>query len=314
MSSTAAATLGPVTRPASSRTGLWVAFAVLYLVWGSTFLGIRIAVETMPPLAMAAIRFLVSGAVLLAASWRSLRRTTLRHWRSAAVAGALFFLGNHGLVSSAAPHLPTGLASLIIATEVPIIAVLSSVLLPGHPLTRRGLVGAGIGLAGVASLFVGSRMAGSAAPLWPALMVLGASITWSAGVVISQRLDAPEDPILRAGMQMVLGGAMLAALAAVRGDLALLAAGGASLRSVVALAYLVVFGSVLAFACFTWLLGRVRADAVATHVFVNPLVAVALGTWLAGERLLPAHFVAGALILTSVLVITGAPRAPVRVD
>lgn len=312
MSSTAAAV--PGLAPAStSRAALMGAFAVLYLVWGSTFLGIRIAVETFPPLAMPAVRFLVSGAILLVASRGSLRRTTLRQWRNATAIGALFFFGNHALVSAAASRMPSGLVSLIIATEVPIIAVLSSVVFPRQPLTRRALLGAAVGLAGVASLFVGAGSGGSGAALLPSLMVLGASLCWSTGVVVSQRLDAPHNPILRAGMQMTSGGLLLALGSVLRGEPAQLLAAGVSQRSLLALAYLVVFGSVLAFACFTWLLARVRADVVATHVFVNPLVAVALGVWLGGERLLPAHLVAGLLILASVVIITGRPApAPER--
>jgi drug/metabolite transporter (DMT)-like permease len=285
---------------------------VLYLVWGSTFLGIRVAVETIPPLAMPAIRFLLSGAVLLLASGRSLRGATLRQWRNAAAIGSLFFFGNHALVSTAASRMPSGLVSLIIATEVPVIAVLSSLLPPRQPLTRRGLLGAAIGLTGVASLFVGSGSEASRSLLFPALLVLGASLSWSSGVVLSQRLEAPANPILRAGMQMTCGGILLAVASVVRGEPARLASGAVSQRSLVALAYLVVFGSVLAFACFTWLIARVRADTVATHVFVNPLVAVALGAWLGGERLLPAHLVAGLLILASVVIITAGQPRPAR--
>ena len=307
MSSTSTAAPRALPLPTTSRAALWGAFAVLYLVWGSTFLGIRAAVETFPPLAMPAIRFLVSGAVLLAFSWRSLRGTTPLQWRNAAVIGTFFFFGNHALVSTAASRMPSGLVSLIIATEVPIIAVLSSLILPGQPLTRRGLTGAAVGLAGVASLFLGSGTGASGALLFPALLVLGASACWSTGVVLSQRLDAPGNPILRAGMQMTCGGLLLAVASVLRGEPAQLAADGVSQRSLLALAYLVVFGSVLAFACFTWLIERVRADTVATHVFVNPLVAVALGAWLGGERLLPAHLVAGLFILASVVIITTGP-------
>jgi len=309
MSSAALAPVSPpLARPATSRAALVFAFAVLYLVWGSTFLGIKVAVETIPTFAMPAIRFLISGAVLLAFRWRALAGVSARHWRNAFLLGALFFLGNHAMVSTAAPYLPSGLGSIIIATEVPTIAVLSSLLLPGHPLTRRAVLGGALGLVGVAALFLGTGGASGHAPLVPSLHFLGASISWSFGVVVSQRLDAPSDPILRAGMQMAAGGLMLAAGSVLRGEPAQLLAHGASERSLVALAYLITFGSILAFGCFTWLLGKVKPAQVATHVFVNPLVAVALGAWLAGERLQPVHLVAGAFILASVLVITGTPR------
>jgi drug/metabolite transporter (DMT)-like permease len=279
---------------------LWGSFAVIYLVWGSTFLGIRVAVETLPPLSMAAIRFLVSGGILLLISSRARPRPTLREWRNAAVVGAFFFLGNHGLVTQAARFIPSSLACLIVATEVPIIAVLSSFLLPNQPLTRRSLIGAAFGLAGVLALFQGGIEGPSS--MLACIMVLGASLSWSLGAVFSQRLDFPPDPVLRAAMQMTCGGVMLSLASLARGeaiDVTLL-----SSRSLFALAYLIVFGSVLAFACYSYLLKHVRAEAVATHVFVNPLVAVAVGAWLGGEQLRPAHLLAGLLILCSVCVVT----------
>ncbi|HYZ89833.1 MAG TPA: EamA family transporter [Myxococcales bacterium] len=290
---------------APSRWSLFGAFAVIYLVWGSTFLGIRIAVETLPPLSMAAIRFIVSGGVLLLASSRVRPRPTLREWRNAAIVGALFFLGNHGLVSSAAPFIPSSLSCLIIATEVPTIALLSSLLLPNRPLTRAGLIGAALGVAGVVCLFAGkgNGSGASAVSVLACLAVLGASWCWAFGAVLSQRLKFPPNAILRAAMQMSCGAVMLSAASLLRGEYVTLSAASFSARSLLALGYLITFGSVLAFACYSYLLKHVRADTVATHVFVNPLVAVALGAWLGGERLRPAHLISGLLILASVSVI-----------
>jgi drug/metabolite transporter (DMT)-like permease len=311
MSSPAGAVL-PSSPPerAPSRWSLFGAFAVIYLVWGSTFLGIRVAVETLPPLSMAAIRFIVSGAVLLLVSSRVRPRPTWSEWRNAALVGAFFFLGNHGLVSSAARFIPSSLSCLIIATEVPTIALLSSILLPNQPLTRAGLVGAALGIAGVVCLFVGNGSGSSAGAVsaLACLAVLGASLCWAFGAVLSQRLQFPRDAILRAAMQMTCGAAMLSIASVLRGEYTALTPAAFSGRSLFALAYLIVFGSVLAFACYTFLLKHVRADMVATHVFVNPLVAVALGAWLAGEQLRPAHLVSGFLILASVSVIVVGQR------
>ena len=295
-----------------SRWALSGAFAVIYLVWGSTFLGIRVAVETLPPLSMAAIRFLVSGGILLLASSRVRPRPTLLQWRNAAVVGALFFLCNHGLVSSAAPFIPSSLSCLIIAVEVPIIALLSSALLPNQPLTRAGLVGALLGVGGVVCLFVGNGSSDGAVNVFACLAVLGASLSWSMGAVLSQRLQFPPDPILRAAMQMTCGAVLLSAASLIRGEHRTLAVAAFSGRSLLSLAYLITFGSVLAFACYSYLLKHVRADTVATHVFVNPLVAVALGAWLGGEQLRPAHLVSGFLILASVAVITLSARSSSR--
>jgi drug/metabolite transporter (DMT)-like permease len=281
------------------------AFAVVYLVWGSTFLGIRVAVETLPPLSMAAVRFLISGAVMLLATARSRPRPTLRQWGNAVVVGALFFLGNHGLMNSAARYIPSSIACIIIATEVPVIAVLSSFLLPNQPLTARSLWGALLGVTGVVVLIAGQAGGPGALPLLPCLAVVGASLSWSSGAVISQRLSFPPDPLLRAAMQMSCGGVLLTLAALVRGEP--LDPAAFSARSLLALGYLIAFGSVLAFGCYTFLLKHVRTDAVATHVFVNPLVAVAVGVWLGGERLAPIHLVGGAFILAAVVVITRRP-------
>jgi drug/metabolite transporter (DMT)-like permease len=306
MSSAAPSASPPAPAP---RWALWGSFSVIYLVWGSTFLGIRVAVETLPPLTMAAGRFLIAGAALLALSSRARPRPTLREWGNAALVAALFFLGNHGLVSLAARHLPSSLACLIVSTEVPMIALLSAALLPGQPLTRPGLLGAGLGLAGVGVLFADSGPGGEVSALACAA-VLGASLCWSLGAVLSQRLRFPGDAALRAGMQMACGGVMLALASALRGEPWSVSPGEVSLRSLAALGYLIVFGSVLAFGCYSYLLKHVRGDAVATHVFVNPLVAVAVGAWLGGEQLRPIHLLSGALILASVAVVTLGQRRP----
>ncbi len=305
MSSAAPALLATDSAPAARRRLLALgAFAVIYLVWGSTFLGIRVAVETLPPLSMAAVRFLVAGGVLLALSARARPRPTARQWANAALVGGLFFLGNHGLISSAARYLPSSLVCLIVATEVPIIAVLSSVLLPGRPLTRRSILGAATGLAGVLVLFAGDGGVGSRTDLLACLAVLGGSLSWAVGAVLSQRLVAPPDALLRAGMQMFCGGVLLTLASVARGEAFALDPAAFSARSLGALGYLIAFGSVLAFSCYSYLLKHIRAEAVATHVFVNPLVAVAVGAWLGGEHLRPAHLAAGLFILCSVCLIT----------
>lgn len=304
MSSCAAVVTSPARRGIPARWLLWGSFAAIYLIWGSSFLGIKVAVETLPPLSTAAVRFLISGGILLLATSRIRPRPTARHWINAAMVGALFFLINHGLVTSAARYIPSSLACLIAATQVPIIAVLSSVLLPNQPLTRRSLFGAALGLTGVVCLFVGQGFGADAASVLPCLAILGAATSWALGAVFSQRLEFPPHPVLRAAMQMMCGGVLLAGVSLIRGEAWTFDLSAVSVRSVASLAYLILFASVLAFACYSYLLKHVRTDMVATHVFVNPLVAVALGTWLAGEQLRGAHFVSGLLILASVCVIT----------
>ncbi len=302
MSSDVPASPAPNRSPA--RWAVCSSFAVVYLVWGSTFLGIRVAVETLPPLFTAAVRFLTAGGILLLASSQVRPRPTLRHWRSTAIVGGLFFLINHGLVTSAARFIPSSLACLIAATQVPIIAVLSSVLLPNQPLTGRSLIGAALGLGGVASLLIGQGAASDGTSVWPCLAILGAALAWALGAIFSRRLELPVHSILRAAMQMLCGGILLLSVSLLRGEPTAIHLTAISYRSVAALGYLILFGSVLAFACYSYLLKHVRTDVLTTYVFVNPLVAMALGIWLAGEQLRPAHLVSGFLILASVCVLT----------
>jgi len=297
---------------AAPRWALFGAFAAIYLIWGSTFLGIRVAVETLPPLTMSGFRFLVAGGVLLLVTSRVRPRPTAREWRNAVLLGSLFFLCNHGLISNAARFLPSSLVCLIIATEVPIIAMLSSLLL-GQPLTRAGLLGAALGFGGVLCLFAGHGASEGSTSLLACIAVLGGSFSWGLGAVLSQKLRTPGDAVLRAGMQMFCGGVLLSLASVLRGEMSSVDLGAFSHRSLFALAYLILFGSVLAFACYSYLLKHVRTDAVATHVFVNPLVAVAVGAWLGGEKLQPVHFVSGLLILASVSVILLGQRQGRRV-
>ena len=170
------------------------------------------------------------------------------------------------------------------------------------------MFGAALGLVGVLCLFVGKSGDEGATHLLACAAVVGASLCWSFGAVFSQRLQFPPDAVLRAGMQMSCGGVLLSLASLLRGEPAAIELAAFSERSLGALAYLIVFGSVLAFACYSYLLKNVRAEAVATHVFVNPLVAVAVGVWLGGEQLRPAHLVSGLFILASVFVIILGPR------
>src|SRR2546423_1625379 len=189
--SAAPAAVAPAGPPrAAPRWALWSAFAVISLVWGSTFLGIRVAVETLPPLTMSGFRFLVAGGILLLVTARVRPRPSAREWLNAVFIGSLFFLGNHGLISNAARYLPSSLVCLIISTEVPIIAVLSSFFL-GQPLTRAGLLGAALGFGGGLRLFAGSGGTGGATNLLPCLPVLGGALSWALRAGVSPRLGLP---------------------------------------------------------------------------------------------------------------------------
>src|SRR5256885_13142306 len=196
------------TSRAAPRWALFCAFAAIYLVWGSTFLGIRVAVETLPPLTMSGFRFLVAGGILLVVTARVRPRPSPREWLNAVFIGSLFFLGNHGLISNAARYLPSSLMCLIIPTEVPIIAVLSSFLL-GQPLTRAGLVGAALGFGGVLALFAGSGGAGGATEPPACLAVRRGPVSAPPGRRPPPRPRPPPPALARARALMVGGGAPL---------------------------------------------------------------------------------------------------------
>jgi drug/metabolite transporter (DMT)-like permease len=282
------------------------AFAAVYTLWGSTYLAIRIALETLPPFAMAACRFLVAGALLYV--WA--RRTgapapRLVHWRSATIVGCLLLLGGNGGVVWSEQRVPSGLAALLVAT-VP----LWMVMLDGAGRGWRRppvqvLLGVGAGLLGVALLVGPGRFAGGHGvdPLGAAVLIV-ASLSWTAGSLYSRRAPLPSSPLLGTAMEMIGGGAGLALAALVAGDWQRLDLAAASPRSLLAVLYLVVAGSLVGFTAYIWLLRVSTAPLVATYAYVNPIVAVFLGWAFAGEPVTARTLLAAAVILGAVMLIT----------
>jgi drug/metabolite transporter (DMT)-like permease len=285
------------------RSRVWVALAAVYLIWGSTYLAIHYAIETLPPLLMAGVRFLIAGTILYGwARWRGAARPTLRHWRSTAVVGALLLLGGNGGVVWAQKTVPSGLAALMVAI-VPLWMVGISALRKGGE--RPGLrtwLGIGLGLCGVVILF-GGGLAADRGYLLGGLLLLGASLAWSFGSIWSKTAALPESPLLATGMEMLCGGALLF----VAGLLAKESGFDwqqVSAKSLWATAYLIVFGSLIGFTAYIWLLRSTTAALASTYAFVNPVVAVFLGWLLAGEAVTPRTLLAAAVIVTGVVVIT----------
>ena len=288
------------------RLGMVAAFGAVYLLWGSTYLAILFAIETLPPYLMAAVRFLIAGAMLYI--WVRLRgaeRPTRTHWVAATIVGGLLLLGGNGSVVLAEQWVPSGSAALVIAT-VPLWMVLLD-------WARRGGVRPGLGtvlgilggFAGVGLLVTPGDLAGGRGlhPLGAGLLVF-AALTWAAGSLYSRKARLPSSVLLGTAMQMLCGGGLLLAAGVIAGEPAQLSVAAVSLRSVLALGYLIVFGSLVAFSCYIWIL-RVSPPALAaTYAYVNPLVAVLLGWGLAGEVLNPRVWLATGLIVSSVLVIT----------
>ncbi len=285
------------------------ALGIVYVVWGSTYLAIAVAERTLPPLLMLSVRFLLAGGLLYAwSAWRSERaaaRPGWREWRAAAIAGGLLLFVDTGGLAWAEQRVASGLAALLTAS-VPLFTALLDRALFGVRLSAQALAGVATGLLGVALLAVPSAGIDSVG----AAVILGAAFAWAAGSAYARVAPLPRAPFLSAAMQMLCAGAMLAVAAAATGELGRLHPSGISAESLAALAFLVVFGSIVAHSAYLWLL---RSGAsiilVSTYAYVNPAVAVLLGFALAGERLGGRELAAGAVILASVALLARFPRA-----
>lgn len=289
-------------RPQPSRALILGAFAIVYVVWGSTYLAIRIAIETVPPLLMAGTRFLLAGAALyLWARLRGAARPEAAAVRGAAILGVLFlFLGNGGLVW-AETRVPSGLAAVLVAT-VPLWAVLIE-RFRGAPAVRPMVwLGLATGLGGVALLMVPGGSGVAIDPVGAAVLVV-ASIIWAYGIVIARSLTLPDSGGVSAAVQMLVGGVLLLLTGTLGGEWSSFQFATVSTRSLLGLGYLIVFGSLVAFSAFTWLLREASPGRVATYAYVNPAVAVVLGWLIASEPFGPRELAASAVIVAGVALI-----------
>ncbi len=293
----------------SARARVLLAFAILYLVWGSTYLAIRYAVETIPPLLMVGTRFLAAGALLYA--WQMMRaarrgerlRPALAEWRRESVIALLLISTAYGLVAWAELTVPSGIVALLAATTPLWMVVLPSFAPGATRPTALALGGVALGIAGQALLLAPGSLAGQTVnPLGAAAVVL-ASIAWAIGSLRSRRPPQPSDSLTASAMQMLVGGAVLVVLGVVLGEVAHVQLGAIPSRSIVSWIYLVVAGSVVAYTAYVWLLGQTSPARVSTYAYVNPLVAIALGWFLAGEPVGMRTLAASALILVAVLAI-----------
>jgi drug/metabolite transporter (DMT)-like permease len=294
-----------------SRAAVAAAFAAVYLIWGSTYLAIRFAVATVPPFLMAGTRHLAAGAILYA--WARLRgapRPTARNWKAAAGIGALLLLGGNGLVSWAETRIDSGPAALIVASVPLWMVVLSAAAAKRRP---RAAVIAGLatGLGGIALLVLPHR-SGDAVPLFPAAALVVAALSWSVGSLASRRASLPKETLLATAMEAIAGGAALWIAGLAFGEGAALDPRAITAKSVAALAYLVLFGSVVGFSAYVWLLKVAAPERVSTYAFVNPIVAVVLGIALGGEAMTLRIALAGAAVVcaVSLILVVGRSRDP----
>lgn len=288
------------------KTKVWFALLALYIVWGSTYLAIRFAVETIPPFMSAGVRFLVSGAILLI--WRRTAGDawpTRRQWLSTAIVGILLLLGGNGLLSFAEQRIPSGVAALIVGT-VPLWLVLFEALRPGGasptPLAILGLL---VGFGGIYLLVGPTELAGARAhfdTLGIGTVIL-ASFLWSIGSIYSRGAEMPPSSLMATGAEMLAGSAALFIVSGLLGEWRGFDLAAVSTQSWLGLAYLITFGSLIGFVSYIWLLKNAPVSLVATYAYVNPLVAVFLGAWLADETLNARILVAGLVIIGSVVLI-----------
>jgi drug/metabolite transporter (DMT)-like permease len=288
---------------------IWTALLIVYVVWGSTYLAIRIAIQTLPPFSMAGVRFLVAGGLLYA--W-AIRRGDRVHdapgwpqWRAAAIVGAGLFLGGNGGVVFAETRIPSGVAALLVATLSLWMALLSW-LAHGERPSRATSIGLPLGFAGTA-LLIGPVQTSGIDPVGAVACML-ASMSWAAASLYSRHAPLPKRTAVSTAMQMLTGGVWMLLAGAVIGELAHVEPSRFSAASVGALLYLIVFGSLIAFTAFAWLVRHAPLPLVATYGYVNPVVAVALGWAILDEPVTPRMLLAGAIIVGAVVLIANGHR------
>ena len=283
-----------------------LAFAIIYFVWGSTFLAIRIGVHEVPPLMLAAMRFSVAGLVLYL--WmlaRGVRSPTRRQWLSASLLALLIFVLDYGLLFWAEQRVPSGIAAVILAI-IPVFMALSEiVILRTQRLTLRLALALLIGMCGVAVLMSHSlNLAGAPIETKGAVALIFAAFTWSIASALGRKLPLPESKVMSSGSQMLAGGIMLGLASAAFGEFRGFHPSTVSREAWLALLYLIIAGSIIGFTAYVWLLHHQSPTKVGTYAYVNPVVAVALGYLLGGETLGMRTILGTLLVLVSVVVIT----------
>lgn len=292
---------------------IWAALLVVYVVWGSTYLAIRLVVETMPPLLSGSLRFIVAGViiytVLVLRDGPAVVRLSRRELAASSFVGLALLLGGNGLVMLGERDVPSGLAALIIAI-VPLFVVLLRLFF-GERVRSGTLVGVLVGFAGVAVLVLPSGM-DAGAQFVGMLMLIVASASWAVGSYYSRRLELPRDPFVNTAAQLLLGGIGLGVAGLLTGELGLVRPERFSTESVLSLLYLISFGSILAYTAYTWLLQVTSVSKVSTYAYVNPVVALVLGWVILNEEIGPSVVVGGAMIVLAVGLVIRTEARPAR--
>lgn len=281
---------------------IWTALWVVYVVWGSTYLAIRVTVETLPPLLTGGVRFFIAGLIvyvflLVKRGGFAAMRVTRAEVVASTIVGTLLLLGGNGSVNIAEVHVPSGLAALIIAA-VPLWVVLLRAV-TGDKVARGTMAGVFLGFIGVSVLVLPSG-GSSGASLFHLLLIVVASISWATGSFVSKKLPLPKDPFLSTGIQMLTGGIVMTLAGVVRGETTGLDPSTFSGASIAAFVYLIVFGSLLAFTAYVWLLQNAPISKVSTYAYVNPVVAIFVGWLILDEKVTPVIILGASIIVAAV--------------
>jgi drug/metabolite transporter (DMT)-like permease len=302
--------------PRPHRWKILLAFAIIYFVWGSTFLAIRVGVREVPPFLLAGMRFFAAGVVLYA--WMRAKGTaspTRREWLAASLLAVLIFVLDYGLLFWAEQRVPSGIAAVMMAT-IPVFMALAEILfLRTQRLTLRLGFALLVGIAGVAVLVSRSANLGDRAvnPSGAVALVV-AAISWSVAAILTRKLPLPESKVMSSGAQMLVGGILLTLTAAALGEFKGFDVQAVSSRAWLALAYLIVAGSIIGFTAYVWLIHHESPTKVGTYAYVNPVVAVLVGYFLGGEALGARTLLGTLLVLVSVIVITTTPKKEAKIE
>jgi drug/metabolite transporter (DMT)-like permease len=299
------------------KTKIWIALLALYIVWGSTYLAIRFSVETIPPFLHAALRFLISGAILYV--WRRMAgdpAPTLSNWKSTAIVGAALLLGGNGLVAWAEQSVPSGIAALMISTSPFWLVLFESLRTGGAKPTWQSIAGLIVGFGGVFILIGPAEIIGGEGSFdtFGIILLLFAPFFWSLGSIYARGADMPKSTLLGTGMEMLTGAVALFIVSLVKGELNGFSFGLVSMRSWLGLAYLITFGSLVGFVSYGWLLHNAPVSLMSTYAYVNPVVAVFLGNLLADEPLNARILIASAIIIGSVIFINSARQPKLKTE
>jgi drug/metabolite transporter (DMT)-like permease len=287
-----------------SKLKILAAFVAVYFVWGTTYLAIKYAIETIPPFMMMGMRSLIAGSVLY--TWGRLRGDTnvvRKELPSLILIGALFFLIGHGALAWAQLTVPSGVAALLIASEPVIIALFEPLFTRESRIGKRTVIGMLIGVSGIAILVMPQGFDFKNTNLLGSFGILIGASSWASGAIYSRVAKLPGSPLITSGLQLLFGGVMLIIVSSLLGEWSAFTLSQVTIRSWLGLAYLIVFGSIITFSAYTWLLSITSATRISTHTFINPVVAVMVGWAFGGEALSWEMLVATALIVISVCLV-----------